>query len=104
MQVIGALISRTVSLLLLLIMPATSPKQLLRTYIGMTHMSCAGHTLNLSVQAGLNVASIQTVLGQCRKVVTHFNHSHLHLEELHARQELLHVGLDKHKLLQVNKL
>ena len=70
--------------------------------LGMTHMPCAGHTLNLSVQAGLKVASIQTVLGRCRKVVTHFNHSRLHLEELHARQELL--GLDKHKLLQVNKL
>ena len=30
--------------------------------LGLAHMPCAGHTLNLSVQAGLNVSSIKGAL------------------------------------------
>lgn len=62
------------------------------------HLPCAGHTLNLSVQKAFSVPEIQTAISQAKKVVEHFNRSHLHYEELEEKQQLL--GLTKHKLFK----
>ena len=62
------------------------------------HLSCAGHTLNLSVQKAFSVPDIQTAISRAKKVVEHFNRSRLHYEELQEKQQLL--GLTKHKLIQ----
>lgn len=43
---------------------------------------CAGHTLNLSVHAALNVRVVQKAVARCRKIVAHFNQSQLDREEL----------------------
>ena len=52
-----------------------------------THVPCAGHTLNLSVQAALSVKSILTPLARCQKVVAHFNQSRLDKEEPFLKQQ-----------------
>ena len=59
---------------------------------------CAGHTLNLGVQAALKERRLTTILARCRKLVQHFNKSHLDSEDLATKQDLL--GLPKHKLTQ----
>ena len=60
---------------------------------------CAGHTLNLSVSAGLQVNAISKLIARSKKVVTHFNHSRIDREQLAQKQELL--GIQKHTLTQV---
>ena len=40
-----------------------------------TCMLCFDHTMNLSVKKRLGVQGIEAVLGKCRKIVGHFNHS-----------------------------
>ena len=59
---------------------------------------CAGHTLNLAVQAALQVPQISRILAQCQKTVQHFNKSRVDWEELVAKQDLL--KLPKHSLIQ----
>ena len=59
---------------------------------------CAGHTLNLGVQAALKEPRLTTILARCRKIVQHFNKSHLDSEDLATKQDLL--GVPKHKLTQ----
>ena len=81
---------------------ASNITKAIREDLSSLHMPCAGHTLNLSVQNGLSVNAIQTVLARSRKIVIHFNQSRLHKEELHAKQEIL--GLPKHNLVQVNRV
>ena len=61
---------------------------------------CAGHTLNLSVSAGLDVNVIGRAIGRSKKIATHFNQSRIDNEELAKKQELL--DLPKHSLIQVN--
>ena len=65
-----------------------------------THLPCAGHTLNLAVQSALKVPAISTALSRCKKVVTHFNQSRVDREELHLKQEQLE--LPTHSLIQVS--
>ncbi|XP_011406608.1 PREDICTED: zinc finger BED domain-containing protein 1-like [Amphimedon queenslandica] len=43
---------------------------------------CTGHTLNLSVSAGLEVNAISKVIARSKKVVTHFNQSRIDREQL----------------------
>ena len=58
-----------------------------------THVPCAGHILNLSVQAALSVKLILTPLARCRKV-----QSRLDKEELFLKQQQLE--LPKHSLIK----
>jgi len=46
-----------------------------------THLPCAGHTLNLAVQSALKVPAISSALSRCKKVVAHFNQSRVDREE-----------------------
>ena len=39
------------------------------------HVPCAGHTLNLSVEAGLKESTLSIAIARCRKVIAHFNQS-----------------------------
>ena len=55
-------------------------------------------TLNLSVQKAFVIPEVQTAISCAKKVVEHFNRSHLHYEELEEKQQQL-LGLDKHKLI-----
>ena len=53
------------------------------------YMLCFGHTLNLSVKKGLAVEGLGEVLGRCRKLVSHFNHSSIAKEALKSKQKQL---------------
>ena len=50
------------------------------------------------MQKAFSVPEIQTAISRAKKVVEHFNRSHLHYEELEEKQQPL--GLTKHKLIQ----
>ena len=39
------------------------------------HILCFAHTMNLAVKKGLEEDSIGGVLGKCRRLISHFNHS-----------------------------
>ena len=43
---------------------------------------CAGHSLNLAVQDGLDVHEVHTALARAKKIVTHFHKSRLDSEAL----------------------
>ena len=62
------------------------------------HIPCAGHTLNLSVEAGLKERTLSSAVARCRKIVTHFNQSRVDREMLSSKQELL--GIPKHSLIK----
>ena len=62
------------------------------------HIPCAGHTLNLSVEAALKKRSLTTAIARCQKLVTHFHQSRLDHEALTFKQEILE--LPKHSLIQ----
>ena len=62
------------------------------------HVPCFAHTLNLSVKAGLQLASVSEVVKHCRRVVFHFHHSCIAQNELELKQESL--GDPKRKLVQ----
>ena len=65
---------------------------------GKPHVACAGHTLNPSVQAALNVKAVSTILAKCRKIVGHFNHSQVDREALESKQKQLE--LPTHSLIR----
>ena len=46
------------------------------------HVPCAGHTLSLSVEAGLEESTLSIAIARCRKVITHFNQSRVDCEAL----------------------
>ena len=60
---------------------------------------CAGHTLNLSIQAALKVSQLSTELVRCSQIVGHFNKCHIHRDKLAAKQALLE--LSQHNPMQV---
>ena len=62
------------------------------------HIPCAGHALNLSVEAGLKERTLSSAIARCRKIVTHFNQSRIDQEMLSSKQELL--GIPKHSLIK----
>ena len=62
------------------------------------HIPCAGHTLNLSVEAGLKERTLSSAVARCRKIVTHFNQARVDREMLSSKQELL--GIPKHSLIK----
>ena len=67
-----------------------------------THLQCAGHTLNLAVQSALKVPAISTALSHCKKSYLHtsFNQSQIDREDVCLKQQQL--GLPGHALIQVS--
>ena len=70
----------------------------LKDELNKMHIPCAGHTLNLSVEAGLKERTLSSAVARCRKIVTHFNQSRVDREMLSSKQELL--GIPKHSLIK----
>ena len=62
------------------------------------HFPCFGHTLQISVKAGLNLPPVSEIISRSRKLVRHFRHSYVAQAALKAKQE--HYGLPEHKLIQ----
>ena len=61
--------------------------KLLRESSKWDHQNCVGHTLQLSIEAGLAVTAISHLLAKARKLVGHFSHSTLATTQLHRVQE-----------------
>ena len=61
-------------------------------------LPCFGHTLQLAVNAGLEIHSISRLTEVCKKVVAHFKHSVVAMTALHEQQGAL--NLPQHSLLQ----
>ena len=61
-------------------------------------LPCFGHTLQLAVNAGLEIHTISRLTGVCKKIVSHFKHSVVAMTALHERQAAL--NLPQHSLLQ----
>lgn len=50
--------------------------------LGLTRLPCLAHVLNLAAGAACSVKGVKDVLYKVRRVVTHFNHSHDHMDML----------------------
>ena len=61
-------------------------------------LPCFTHTLQLAVNAGLEINTISRLSGPCKKIVTHFKHSVVATTALHERQ--ITRNLPQHSLLQ----
>ena len=61
-------------------------------------LPCFGHTLQLAVNAGLEISTISRLSGGCKKLVTHFKHSIVATTALHERLKTMNVP--HHNLLQ----
>ena len=59
-------------------------------------LPCFGHTLQLAVNAGLEINSISRLSDACKKIVAHFKHAVIATTALHERQ----VTIPQHSLLQ----
>ena len=66
--------------------------------LGIEHMPCVAHTLQLSIKDGLAVTRVQQVLGRCHKLVEHFRKSTIDTYKLREKQKMLQ--LPQHKLTQ----
>ena len=71
--------------------------KMLRKDLEKRHILCAGHTLDLSVEAAIKKRSLVAATAHCRTVVTHFHQSRLDHEALTAKQKLLE--LPEHSLI-----
>ena len=60
--------------------------------------SCFGHTLQLAVNAGLDLSIINRLTAVCRKIVGHFRHSVVAMGALRTRQT--NMSIPQHNLLQ----
>ena len=58
------------------------------TVTGWQHFGCAAHTLQLSVNAGLNHPIIEKAISAARKLVGHFKHSVVALSALKKQVQL----------------
>ena len=63
-----------------------------------THFGCIGHTLQLSINRGLQLGFVSRVLGHVRKLVEHFHKSTKATYALRQKQKLL--GVAEHTLVQ----
>ena len=66
--------------------------------IGWPDIPCFGHTLQLCVGAGLNLAMVSRLTGAARKLVGHFKHCALAMSSLKEKQKALNVP--EHTLIQ----
>jgi len=65
---------------------------------GWPHFGCPAHTLQLSVNAGLNHPTIKKAIAAARKLITHFKHSAVASAALKEKQVQLKV--EQHQLIQ----
>lgn len=61
-------------------------------------LACFGHTLQLAVNAGLDLSLISRLTAMCRKIVGHFKHSVVAMGALRERQRGMNIP--QHSLLQ----
>ena len=66
--------------------------------LGLEHVPCIAHTLQLSIKRGLEVPAVNRVLARCRKLVQHFRKSPKETYKLRQKQKML--DLPEHKLGQ----
>ena len=66
--------------------------------VGWPGIPCFGHTLQLCVEAGLNLAMVSKLTGAARKFVGHFKHSSLAMSALKEKQKTLNIP--EHALIQ----
>ena len=64
--------------------------------LGIHHVHCYSHTLQLAIEEGLKITQISKTLGSARKLVSHFSHSVLATNSLLEKQ----TTLPKLKLIQ----
>ena len=64
--------------------------------LGIHHVHCYAHTLQLAIEKGLKITQISKTLGSARKLVSHFSHSVLATNSLVEKQ----TTLPKLKLVQ----
>ena len=55
--------------------------------LGIPHLGCAGHTLQLSVNDGLKLPELSKTLARCRNLVSYFHRSFLANDALQKRQK-----------------
>ena len=53
------------------------------------HIGCFAHTINLSVNKGLEDTAVKKLLGRVRALVSTFKQSYLRTEDLHRNEKLL---------------
>ena len=61
-------------------------------------LPCFGHTLQLAVKAGLDLAIISRLTAMCRKIVGHFKHSVVAMGALREKQQSMNIA--QHALVQ----
>lgn len=66
--------------------------------LGLEHVPCVAHTLQLSIKRGLEIPAVNRVLARCRKLVEHFRKSSKETYKLRQKQTML--DLPEHKLIQ----
>ena len=64
-----------------------SSSDILESKRGWQEMKCSGHCLQLCVNAGLSINTIERLTGAASKLVGHFKHSVVASEELKKRQK-----------------
>ena len=65
------------------------------------HLPCVGHTLQLAVKHGLEVAKVKSCISQCKPVVSHFKKSTKDTYSLRDKQAMLQ--LPRHELIKVTR-
>ena len=66
--------------------------------VGWPDIPCFGHTLQLCVESGLNLAMVSRLVGAAKKLVGHFKHSSLAMGTLKEKQKTLNIP--EHTLIQ----
>ena len=61
-------------------------------------LPCFGHTLQLAVKSGLDLAIISRLTAVCRKIVGHFKHSVVAMGALREKQQSMNIA--QHALVQ----
>ena len=59
--------------------------------MGVFHLPCMSHTLQLAVNKGLDVARINRCICHCKSVVTHFKKSTKEMYKLKENQKMLEL-------------
>ena len=73
----------------------------IQNHMSLVHLPCIGHTLQLSIERGLQVSSIARVLGRCKKLAQQFHKSTQLTWTLHNHNILLTLDSQIYILLPV---
>ena len=65
---------------------------------GWPHFGCVGHTLQLCINSGLDIAAISQMTAAARKIIGHFKHSVVAMTGLREKQ--LQLEVPQHHLIQ----